>query len=154
MIKLSNITPIEFDKYKKIFIQEEAIELIQMYKHTSDQADIKAKDEFSRYFPKGNIKKNEYLQSINSSQLSNKKTLGYLWYSISDDYVFILDFYIHNEFRSKGYGSQTLEKLQKVALKNNKHQIRLRVAHHNTRALKLYQELGFTATGTNMVKWL
>lgn len=98
-------------------------------------------------------KKNEFLLSIKSNQLNSDKTLGYLWYIISEDYVFILDFYILQEYRGQGYGTQTLKELQNLSINKNINQIRLRVAHNNPRALKLYQELGFSITGTNMVKW-
>ncbi len=153
MIELTAITSIEFEKYKNIFIKEEAIEATDVFKYPSEDINNKAINEFDKYFPNEEIQKNEYLKCIKFYQKNNDKTLGYLWYSISDDHLFILDFYIHKEFRGQGYGTQTLEKLQDIALSNNIHQMRLRVAHNNTRAFKLYQELGFSVTGLNMIQW-
>lgn len=153
MIELIQITQIDFEKYKSIFIEEETIELIENYKYPPDVSKDKAIKEFDKCFPDGETQKNEFLLSIKSDQLDTDKILGYLWYSISEDYIFILDFYIQSEFRGQGYGTQTLEELQKIAVGKNTHQIRLRVAHTNNRALKLYKELGFSITGTNMVKW-
>ena len=98
-------------------------------------------------------KENEFLLCICSNQPNDNKTLGYLWYSLSNDYIFILDFFVYNKFKGKGYGTQTIQKLQSISLKKNIHQIRLRVARSNKRAFKLYQELGFITTGINMIKW-
>jgi ribosomal protein S18 acetylase RimI-like enzyme len=153
MIKLTEISQIDFEKYKAIFIEEETSELIENYKYPIEVSKDKAIKEFDKCFPDGKTQENECLLSIKPAQLDTDKILGYLWYSISDDYIFILDFYIKSEFRGQSYGTQTLEELQKIAIDKNIQQVRLRVAHTNNRALKLYQELGFSITGTNMVKW-
>jgi ribosomal protein S18 acetylase RimI-like enzyme len=152
MIKLIEISQLDFEKYRSIFIEDETIELIENYKYPIDVSKDKAIKEFDQCFPNGKTKDNEFLLSIKSDQLDTDNTLGYLWYSISEDYVFILDFYIYNEFRGTGYGTQTISKLQETCLNKNINQIRLRVAHNNPRALKLYQALGFNITGTNMMK--
>lgn len=152
MIKLTKISKIEFEKYKNIFIEEETIEVSENYKYTLEQAKENALRDFDKYFPNGKTKKNEFLVCMSPNQAGDNKILGYLWYSISDDYIFILDFFIHSEFRGKGYGTQTIEKLQSLSLDKNIHQIRLRVARSNKRAFKLYDELGFITTGTNMMK--
>ncbi len=138
---------------KIIFIEEETIEVSENYKYTLEQAKINAIRDFDKYFPNGKTNKNEFLVCINSNQTDDNKTLGYLWYSISNDYIFILDFFVHTEFRGNGYGSQTIKELQSISLDKNIHQIRLRVARSNKRAFKLYQELGFEATGINMNIW-
>ncbi len=152
MIKLTEITKIEFEKYKEIFIKKETIEVSENYKYTQEQAKENAVRDFDKYFPNGKTKKNEFLVCISSNQAGDNKTLGYLWYCISNDYIFIFDFFVHPEFKGNGYGSQTIEGLQNLSLEKNIHQIRLRVARSYKRAFKLYQELGFITTGTNMMK--
>ena len=152
MIKLTQISQADFENYKRIFIDEETIELNENYKYPIEQSRAKAVKEFEKYFPQGKTQKNEFLLSIKPDQLDTDKTLGYLWYSISSDYIFILDFYIESEFRGQGYGTQAMSKLQETCLEKNINQLRLRVAHNNPRALNLYQELGFSITGTNMMK--
>ncbi len=153
MIKFTKLSKIEFEKYREIFIEEEAFEVSENYKYSLEDAKHKTVKDFDKYFPNGTTKEGEFLVGICSNINGNNKTLGYLWYSISNDHIFILDFYIYDEFRSMGYGTQTIKELQCISLDINIHQIRLRVAHSNQRAFKLYQELGFSITGTNMNKW-
>ncbi|MFK8012577.1 MAG: GNAT family N-acetyltransferase [Marinicellaceae bacterium] len=152
MIKLTQITQTDLGKYKSIFIEEEIIELTENYKYPLDESKDKAIKEFDKCFPDEKTQKNEFLLSIKSDQFGSDKTLGYLWFSISDDYVFVLDFYIQTEFRSRGFDAQTMKKLQEICLEKSINQLRLRVANNNPRALKLYQELGFSITGTNLMK--
>ena len=152
MIKFTKLSKIEFEKYKEIFIEEEALEVSENYKYTLEQAKENAVKDFEKYFPNDTTKENEFLVGISSNINGNNKILGYLWYSISNDYIFILDFFVHTEYRSKGYGTQTIEQLQNISLDKDIHQIRLRVARSNKRAFKLYNELGFITTGTNMMK--
>ena len=59
MIELTNISQSDFENYKTIFIDEETIELIEIFKHPSETVQDKAASEFNRYFPNGKTKENE-----------------------------------------------------------------------------------------------
>jgi ribosomal protein S18 acetylase RimI-like enzyme len=82
--------------------------------------------------------------------------MGYLWYQRLDqgETVFILDFILFEEFRGQGHGQAALLALESQLLQAGVAEIKLRVAYHNQRALRLYEKLGFTITGYNMVKSL
>ncbi|MNP71107.1 putative acetyltransferase [compost metagenome] len=56
--------------------------------------------------------------------------------------------------RGLGYGKAAMAALEASLQALGIHQIKLRVAHDNPRALALYQELGFSITGYNMVRHL
>ncbi|MCJ8314834.1 MAG: GNAT family N-acetyltransferase [Saccharospirillaceae bacterium] len=85
---------------------------------------------------------------------TGSSVIGYLWHSIkqSEKPTFIYDFFIFPKHRNNGYGTLALEALETQMKSAGIKQIKLRVAYYNQRALKLYQEVGFTITGFNMLK--
>lgn len=80
--------------------------------------------------------------------------MGYLWHSIkmSDKSTFIYDFFVSSEYRGFGFGTQSISALETQLQTIGISQIKLRVAYHNERALKLYKDVGFEITGFNMSK--
>ena len=82
--------------------------------------------------------------------------LGYLWHAIDGaaGTTFIYDFYVTPPHRGRGLGKAAMAALEAQLAPLGIHQIKLRVAHDNPRALALYQALGFTITGYNMAKRL
>ena len=88
--------------------------------------------------------------------MGSAESIGYLWYKLLDDgeTVFILHFYLFETARGQGHGKATLAALEQYLLDSGAEQIKLRVAADNKRALGLYERVGFTVTGYNMVKIL
>lgn len=52
--------------------------------------------------------------------------------------------------QGKGYGSQTLERLQEIARQQGARSIQLHVFGHNSGAIRLYERLGVQPTNINM----
>ncbi|MBF4264686.1 GNAT family N-acetyltransferase, partial [Vibrio anguillarum] len=65
--------------------------------------------------------------------------------------AFIYDFQVFPEYQGKGYGSRIFQELNEFWTGSGIEQVELLVAYDNERAFKLYKEIGFKATGINMV---
>ncbi|WP_353851248.1 GNAT family N-acetyltransferase [Aeromonas sp.] len=85
---------------------------------------------------------------------SDSELVGYLWHSINTDdkSTFIYDFFIFSNRRNNGYGKLAISAFESKLTSIGIEQIKLRVAYHNQRALKLYQEVGFAISGYNLSK--
>ena len=66
--------------------------------------------------------------------------------------IFILDFMLFEDYCGLGYGKAALLALEEAIRETGVAQIKLRVAFDNHRAKGLYERLGFSVTGYNMIK--
>jgi len=154
MVVLREMRQEEYPAYCQYFIDDYSREIAQNYGHPIEVATEQAKKELHRCFPNG-LQGNEHsLLCIDAEVDEQIKRVGYLWHSINavDKSSFIYDFFISNEYRGLGYGTQAISALEKKLQEVGVTQIKLRVAYQNERALKLYQEVGFVITGINMSK--
>ncbi|MGF1698486.1 GNAT family N-acetyltransferase [Vibrio lamellibrachiae] len=154
MIKLRKMQQKEFPAYCQYFVDDYSNEISQNYGHSIPVAIEKAKKDLQRCFPNGLESDQHTLLCIDTEIKGITTLVGYLWHAINNDEqsTFIYDFYIADEYRSSGYGKQAMEELEKQLMSVGIHQIKLRVAYHNKRAVKLYEKVGFTITGFNMSK--
>ena len=150
MIQLRSMTSDEYPAYCDYFIDDYSHEISQNYGHSMDRAVELAQQDLIRCFPNG-LETNEHeLLCIESES----NLVGYLWHSIkvSDKSTFIYDFFIFSDHRNNGYGKLAIKALESQLQLIGIEQIKLRVAYHNQRALKLYQDVGFAISGYNMSK--
>ncbi|MEZ8411156.1 N-acetyltransferase family protein [Vibrio splendidus] len=156
MVVLRGIRQDEYPAYCQYFIDDYSQEIARNYGHSLDVAVKLAKKDLHRSFPNG-LEGNEHsLLCIDAEVDGERKLVGYLWHSVNigDKSTFIYDFFISNDHRGQGYGTQSISALETQLLAIGINQIKLRVAYHNERALKLYKEVGFEVTGFNMSKKL
>ncbi|MFA0488751.1 GNAT family N-acetyltransferase [Vibrio splendidus] len=156
MVVLRGMRQDEYPAYCQYFIDDYSQEIARNYGHSLDVAVELAKKDLHRSFPNG-LESNEHsLLCIDAEVDGECKFVGYLWHSVNigDKSTFIYDFFISNEHRGLGYGTQSISALETQLLAIGINQIKLRVAYHNERALKLYKEVGFEVTGFNMSKKL
>ncbi|MFC3023164.1 GNAT family N-acetyltransferase [Vibrio zhugei] len=154
MIVLREMRTEEYPGYCQYFIDDYSREIAENYGHSINVANELAKKELYRCFPNG-LQGNEHsLLCIDAEVDGQTKRVGYLWHSIDvvDKSSFIYDFFVSNEYRGLGYGTQAIADLEKKLQDVGVNQIKLRVAYQNKRALKLYQEVGFVITAFNMSK--
>ncbi|MDQ7094456.1 GNAT family N-acetyltransferase [Desulfosporosinus sp. PR] len=115
-----------------------------------------SKESFAKLLPNGVNTENHYLFSI--IEPINQIKIGYLWFQCFDSLAaktaFINDFYIFEEFRGKGYGTQAMEALDAEVRKLQVSKITLHVFSHNKRAIALYQKAGFEDTDLIMAKYV
>lgn len=65
---------------------------------------------------------------------------GYFGISDKSDYLFLSKLYISKDFRHKGLGTKTFEKIKEIA---NGRKIQLTVNKYNTNTIKAYKKWGF-----------
>jgi ribosomal protein S18 acetylase RimI-like enzyme len=144
----------EFPAYCEYFIDDYSREIVDNYGHSLEVAIDLAKKELAHSFPNGYDDNEQSLLCIDTCIDEVECLVGYLWHCInlSDESTFICDFFIDPKYRGKGLGKQTMLVLERQLACAGVTQIKLRVAYQNQRALKLYQQVGFTITGINMSK--
>lgn len=150
MIQLRPMTVQEYPAYCDYFIEDYSREIVENYGHSMDRAIELAQQDLMRCFPDG-LETNEHeLLCIESSS----EVVGYLWHSIDigNKSTFIYDFFVFSDNRNRGYGKLAMTALETQMKSVGVEQIKLRVAYHNQRALKLYQEVGFAISGYNLSK--
>ncbi|WP_428241182.1 GNAT family N-acetyltransferase [Gynuella sp.] len=154
MVVLREMRQEEYPAYCQYFIDDYSQEIMTNYGHSKEQAIELAKKDLAHSFPNGLEGSEHSLLCIEAEVEGTLTLLGYLWHSVNseDRSTFIYDFFIAGEYRSRGFGRLAIAELEKQLRVSGIHQIKLRVAYHNERALKLYQEVGFVITGFNMAK--
>ena len=150
MIQLRPMTSSEYPAYCDYFIDDYSREIAENYGHSMDRAIELANQDLLRSFPNGLETNDHELLCIESGS----ELIGYLWHSIntSDKSTFIYDFFIFSSSRNHGYGKSAISALESQLKSIGIEQIKLRVAYQNQRALKLYQDVGFSISGYNMSK--
>ncbi|MGR6838009.1 GNAT family N-acetyltransferase [Aliivibrio wodanis] len=150
MIQLRPMTTNEYPAYCDYFIDDYSREIAENYGHSMDRALELANQDLLRSFPNGLETNDHELLCIESGS----ELVGYLWHSINanDASTFIYDFFIFPNCRNNGYGKLAITALELQLKSIGIEQIKLRVAYQNQRALKLYQEVGFSISGYNMSK--
>ncbi len=156
MISFEKITAKQFAEYAELFVNEYGEDLIENHGYEHEVAARHARTELAESFPDGTAAAGNHLVVIKRTDGGRPVTIGYLWYSLEETkkQAFICDFYIQTAERGQGYGKAAIEKLEEELSLSQIKQLGLRVAYSNDRALKLYERIGFQATGINMVKKL
>ena len=154
MIELRDMREDEYPDYRSYFIEDYSREIEENYGYSADAAKEKAAAELKRSFPDGLGTPGHSLLCIDAELGGEICLVGYLLHAVNarDKTTFIYDFYVMPDHRGKGYGRQAIEALESQLSSLGVHEIKLRVAYKNQRALKLYQEAGFRITGYNMSK--
>jgi len=151
MISLKPMKAEEFSDYKSYFVVDYAHEIMSNYGYSAEKSHAIAAKELVEDLPQTIDTPDNVLLCI---EKTGADTIGYLWYKLLDagESVFILDFMLFEDFRGKGFGKATLIALEEKLSQSGVEQIKLRVAFDNHRAKGLYERLGFSVTGYNMIK--
>ena len=160
-VRLIPLRDADFPAYRDYFIEDYALDLASNHGMALPDARRQADASLQQLLPQGVATPGHHLLALvpeDGSGASNTpgEPLGYLWHAIdcAAHTTFIYDFYVAPPHRGQGFGKAAMAALEAQLLPLGIHQIKLRVAHDNPRALALYQELGFTSTGYNMAKHL
>jgi ribosomal protein S18 acetylase RimI-like enzyme len=154
MVILRDMQSQEYPAYCEYFIEDYSKEIAENYGHSMDVAIALAEKDLQSSFPNGLESKGHDLLCIEAKVNNKLIVVGYLWHSLNveDKATFIYDFYVADDYRGNGFGKQAISELEGQLQRKGIEHIKLRVAYHNKRALKLYQDTGFTITGYNMSK--
>jgi RimJ/RimL family protein N-acetyltransferase len=112
---------------------------------------------YEKSLPLGIATPDNHLFAINRPE--GPVTIGMAWLAIwkhsGKHSAFICDVFIRPEWRNKGYGTQTMQLLEKKSRElKNVSEIGLHVLWQNEVAQSVYKKLGFKPTGINMIKHL
>jgi len=153
--------PEEFPRYRDYFIVDYANEMATNYGYPLEESRAIAQKELQDDLPQTVSTPEHYLFCIEetcdaTTATTGHRIIGYLWYqhAANEGSVFILDYVLFEEFRGMGHGKAALIALEVKLRQSGVKEIKLRVAFDNVRAFHLYQKLGFTITGYNMIKRL
>lgn len=154
MVNLRPLRQEEFAAYCDYFIADYAQEMVSNYGYPLADARLRAEQELQHAFPAGPEHGAHTLLCIEVEVDQQPQVAGYLWHCLqpAEQTTFIYDVYVADAYRGAGVGKQAFALLEQQLHAQGIQQIKLRVAYHNPRALKLYQTLGFVITGYNMSK--
>ncbi|WP_226799661.1 GNAT family N-acetyltransferase [Carnobacterium mobile] len=156
MIQLEKMTERDFIDYLSLAIPDYAAEKVSAGAWAKEAAQKLSEESFAELLPNGVATKDHHLFSIVKNESSQK--VGYMWFRSSEDLngkaAFIFDFIVFEEFRSRGYGTQTMLALEETAKKMGIEKIMLHVFAHNKTAFSLYEKMGFNMTDISMSKYL
>ncbi|MGU5713753.1 GNAT family N-acetyltransferase [Aeromonas taiwanensis] len=160
-VRLIPLRDADFPAYHDYFIEDYARDLANNHGMALPDSCRQADASLQQLLPQGVATPGHHLLALvpeDGSGASNApgEPLGYLWHALDGaaGTTFIYDFYVAPPHRGQGFGKAAMAALEAQLASLGIHQIKLRVAHDNPRALALYQELGFTITGYNMAKHL
>ena len=120
------------------------------YEYGNEDFYLKAKTQLTNILPKGIETPNHHLFNLN---LENQ-VIGYVWIKVEKEKksAILYEIYIFEEYRGKGLGTEVMTSVEAWLEQEDIHFFKLHVFGSNTRARKLYEELGFGIAGINMVK--
>lgn len=154
MISYRKMTSEEFSEYREYSNEFRGRELSEAHQVSVNEGIRLANNELDECLPLGLETGGNYLLCIEAKYSDKSDVVGYLWYGyrLGDTSAFIYDIQIFPIYRGKGYGKHSFDLLEQTLRSQGVNQLELLVSSDNKRAFKLYTELGFRATGINMVK--
>lgn len=155
MIEFVGMSEEEFSTYFKEAIRKYAEEKVNSGNWSPEKAEELAKQTMEKLLPEGINTKTHHLYSIYDKE-SNKR-IGIIWFKInengsSNQQMFLYDILINEKYRGKGFGTQTMEKLEEKAKELKCNKILLHVFGHNNPAISLYKKMGYKITNLMMSK--
>ena len=154
MSKLIPMTQAEYEVFLERTIPEYAEDKVRSGDWAESEALERSRREFLADLPQGIQSKNQYLYTL----YDDDQAVGLIWLRANVDRPtrdgFILELYVDEEQRGKGYGKQAMllieEKARELGLKS----IGLHVFGSNKAARNLYEAVGYEITSLNMSKRL
>jgi ribosomal protein S18 acetylase RimI-like enzyme len=152
MLKLVPMTPIEYEVFLERTILEYAKDKVRAGYWAESEALEESRKEYFDDLPQGLQTKNQYLYTL----YDDAQAVGLIWLRANMNRPtkkgFILELYVDEKQRSKGYGRQAMllieEKARELGLKS----ISLHVFGPNKIARYLYESIGYEVTSVNMSK--
>lgn len=116
----------------------------------------RAKLVYADLLPLGTKTPDNYLFEIRTK--AGSETVGMLWFAIVNRNgmrsAFVYDVRIDPKFRKQGHATHAFKALEKIVREHAISDIGLHVFSFNRGAQALYEKLGYTVTGINMIKHL
>ncbi len=145
-----------FAPYAESSIEGYAHENVVAGRWPQEGAVERARQVFTSQLPQGLATADNHFFEIKSGE--SGVTVGSLWFAIETRGgvrgAYVYDVVIHAPFRRQGHAKRAFELLEPIAASLGASSIGLHVFAHNPGARALYEQLGYQATGINMLKRL
>ena len=154
MISLRPMSQPEFDDYLERAVPEYAQAHLDNGVPDRARALERAKGDYLSLLPAGLKSDSMHLLSICAA--GRERPIGMVWYEMREDdgrkSAFIYDFRIDEAERGKGYGKETLARIDERLRSLGARSVGLNVLGHNQRARALYEKHGFKVESIAMRK--
>ena len=142
----------EFNEYYADKLERYAQVLDDNVHEVGESGEIRAKKQLASLLPDGLSTTQHEFYTI---QLDDER-IGYVWIKIDlpKQTAFLYEIYIFEAYQSNGYGKEVMYLIEKMLTQQSVVYFKLHVFGSNTRAIDLYNSIGFHALGINMVKEL
>ena len=145
----------DFAWYSESLAVAYAQEQVESGKWDAATALDQSRESIARDLPQGIATPNNALYLVLTE--SNPDPVGQLWFLIRPGLVpsaFIMDIEIYAPYQRRGYAQQTLHALEALLKPLGISKIGLHVHAQNRGAQALYEKMGYSVTGLNMIKKL
>ena len=151
MVRLEALQQDDFERFLEREVRGYAEDHVRNGNWPEQGALERSRKEFEFYLPDGIHTQDQYLWSLVDD--SDRK-VGILWVQLKDHKAFIFDFVIDEEFRSKGFGKQSLAAMDETLKSMGAESVALHVFGDNIIAQELYKKAGYRITDIQMKKTL
>lgn len=156
MKTLSPMSSEAYEQYLKDAIISYAESNVSSGRWPKEGSVERSKAAYAELLPLGTGTPDNHLFEIKAG--SGAQTVGMLWFAITNRNgtrsAFVYDVYIDPKFRKKGHATRAFKALEQLVREHDVSNIGLHVFSFNRGARALYEKLGYTATGINMIKHL
>jgi len=156
MIELVPMTETDFAEFRAYTLKGFAADKVQSGEWLAQDAQQNASIGFENLLPQGMETANHFFYCLVDPELS--QPVGYLWFQIRGEGTsrdaFIFDHLIHEQFRNRGYGTQSHQAMNAKLLAMNVETVATHVAAHNTASMRLLERIGYRIAGIDLVRRL
>lgn len=144
----------DYKQFLEVSIDSYAAEKASAGNWKEEEAYEKSKQEFERLLPKGRHTEDHFLYTIVNAAIEEK--VGILWVKEDNEAkeAFIYEFAVNEDKQGRGFGTEAIKALEVLLMEKDIEGLSLHVFGHNTKAIRLYERLGFKTTNINMKKSL
>jgi len=153
-VRLVELDEVTFQEYKKHLVRDYAADKVRAGAWSKSEAESNAAKDLDGLLPEGPVTRNHFLYTVKDDSIPAE--VGIVWFALTDSgvgrSVWIYDLIIHENFRRRGYASQTLNLVEQRAAQLGATSVGLHVFGHNKGAQALYKEQGYNTTSITMAK--
>lgn len=153
MVKLVLMNEAELQAFLDTLIPEYAQDKVESGVWREEEALALSREAIIRMLPEGIATADHYLYMIEETGGSR---IGCIWLYVDPGKreAFLYEITLHEEWRGRGLGKDTMAALEEKAKELGARSVGLHVFAHNRRALALYEKSGYHATDITMKKYM
>ena len=153
MVEFKPMTKDEFPAYWKYSVDSWKRDMERAGLIEKDISYEKAEEQVKKFLPNGIDTPGHHLMHI----MKSEETIGSIWFEIRQrgaKEAYLWDIIIDENYRGKGYGRDTMARLEEFVKKEGAERISLNVFGSNAIARNLYVKMGYQDAAITMMKYL